>query len=354
MNFSALYEKYDSMAQPAYTVKVGNQVLNVGRDLRLLRAECTLTCRREAGSLYLEAALDPEGENGKAWIKALQVGAVCTFSVGYGSSQTQVFKGFLYDVVWQDPLDQGAMGLEALFLDVRGWLMTTSHADGGSTRKLSQMIQGILKQSGCTQLADKRTVGTVPEAWDLPTLRMGESDYAVLCRAADFLCWEFCVYAGELTFGPARKNTSPTVVFEGSQGLLQCRRRCTLEEQCGAVAVSGADDQGGRIYARRARSKDSGFGTAHMGDFLSGDLLQPEPTVRTMAQATYLAKARMEDRQHRAGGVSGSCLGLPEVRPGRFIQFQGLSQAVNGSYYVHTVRHMLDLNGYETFFEAEG
>ena len=76
----------------------------------------------------------------------------------------------------------------------------------------------------------------------------------------------------------------------------------TLAGQCAAVAVGGTDDSGERLYSRQARKKDSGFGTGKMSSALSGDFYQPEPFVRTMAQAQYLSKARMEWRQRQSGG----------------------------------------------------
>lgn len=353
MDFTSLYQIYGGMTRPAYTLQVGGQTLAVGDDVRLLRAVCELTCRQRAGYLQVEAILDPEGENGSVWLNAFQVGAKCSFSLGYGSSKTKVFCGFLYEASWNDPLAQGPLGLEAVFLDVRGRLMASSCADAGSVRTMSQMLRTIFSQNCCTDLASSQTVKSVPEDWDLPALRLGLSDYETICRLASFLCYEFYAWADELYFGPPRPNSRPAVTFCDPTGLMEFRRRRTLAGQCGAVVVSGADDKGEPILTRQARSPDSGFGSDEMCTALSNDLHQPEPTIRTMAQAQYLAKARMETRQHQAGGVIGRCLGTPELRPGRFLNASGLSEAVNGTYYVHTVRHILDVNGYETYFEAE-
>lgn len=353
MDFSALYNKYDRMAAPAYTLTVGNTALPVGNDAKLLRAVCELTCRQEAGYLQIEAVMDPEGANGSQWLDALQVGAACSFSLGYGSEKTEVFCGFLYEVHWEDPLTQGPLGVEAVFLDVRGRLMTSSCADAGKARTLSQMIETVLGQSCCTKLATSRKIQKPPTDWDLPVQRAGISDYELLCQAASFLCYEFYAYADTLYFGPSRPDSSPVVTFCEATGLLRLRRRCTLEHQCAAVSVSGTDDTGERISVRQARNQDSGFGADQISAALTNDLHQPEPTVRTMAQAQYLAKARMDQLQHQAGGIAGGCLGAPELRPGRFIQISGLSDVVNGSYYVHTVRHTLDADGYKTEWEAE-
>ena len=353
MEFSALYEEYKEMVVPSYTLKVGGEDIRLGVDVALHRLECELTCRREAGSLYLEAALDEKGENGSRWMKAFQIGAECTLSLGYQKREKEIFSGFLYELSWNDPLDDGVMELSAVFLDARGRLMTASCADAGSARTLSQLMKAILSQSCCKGLAGKQKIADVPKDWDLPAQRPGVSDYEVVCRAAEFLCYEFYVFGKELYFGPPRPETGPILTFKGSRGLVELKRRRTLAGQCGAIAVSGTDDRGERILSRQARAKDSGFGAKKMGAALSNDIHQPEPTVHTMAQADYLAKARMEQRQHRAGGLSGQCMGVPDLRPGRFIQVKQLSEPVNGTYYVHTVRHVLDIEGYSTYFEAE-
>lgn len=353
MDFSTLYKKYDRMAAPAYTLKVGNTNLPVGDDVKLLRAVCELTCRQKAGYLTVEAVMDSEGQNSSQWLDALQVGAVCSFSLGYGSEKTEVFCGFLYEVNWDEPLTQGPLGLEAIFLDVRGQLMASACADAGKARTLSQMIETILGQSCCTKLATSRKIEPPPNDWDLPVQRAGLSDLELLHQAASFLCYEFYAYANTLYFGPSRPDSSPVVTFGDTTGLLRLRRRRTLEHQCAAVSVSGTDDKGERILIRQARNRDSGFGTDQISAAITNDWHQPEPTVRTMAQARYLAKARMERIQHQAGGIAGGCLGVPELRPGRFIKISGLSEISNGTYYVHTVRHTLDADGYKTDWEAE-
>lgn len=353
MDFSQLYQQYGGLREPGYTLTVDGAELTPGRDARLLGLACELTCSLRAGFLWLEAALDPDGEQGGAWLDAFQLGAVCALSLGYGAARTEVFRGFVYDVSRSDPLRGGDVGLEAVCLDARGALMLSSRADAGAGRTLSQLVGGILEQSCCTRLAGTRTVADPPEGWDLPARRLGESDYEVVCAAARLLCYEFYAFADGLYFGPPRPDSSPCLSFDGPNGLIELRRRRTLAGQCAAVAVSGADGRGQRVYARHSRARDSGFGAGQMAQALSLDLHQPVDAVRTMAQAQYLAQARMEERQRRTGGVSGRCAGLPELRPGRFVALSGLDRETNGPYYVRTVRHTLDEQGFETFFEAE-
>lgn len=348
MKFSELSQTYGAMRAPAFSLSVDGGKLETGPGVRLKRAECTLTSGRKAGALALELRLDPEGDGGKSWLDALQPGAAGTFSLGWEETCKEVFTGTLWEMTWSDPLEGGAMEVEAVFLDAKGKLELTSLADAGAERKLSQLVQTALDASGAST-----EVGSVPEDWDLPARRQGGTCRKVLQAAAEFLCWEFYDFGGKLYFGPPRPEREAVLEYDGPDGLTELRRRRTLAGQCGGVAVSGADGAGERLWAKTDRTADSGYGTGKMGSVLSGFRHTPESAVGTMAQAQYLSQARMEAIQRRAGGVFGRGAGVPELRPGRFIKLSGLSEAVNGTFYVHTVRHVLDAGGFESSFEAE-
>lgn len=348
MKFSELSQTYGAMRVPSFSIRVGGSALDTGPGARLVRAECTLTAGMEAGALVLEVRLDPEGEAGKSWLDALQPGVAGTFSLGWEGTNTEVFTGLLWEMSWSDPLEGGALEAEAVFLDAKGKLELTSLADAGAERKLSQLVQTVLDASGASS-----EVGTIPEDWDLPVRRRGESCRELLQAAAEFLCWEFYDFGGKLYFGPPRPESEAVFEYDGPDGLTALRRWRTLAGQCGGVAVSGADGAGERLWSKTDRTADSGYGSDKMGSVLTGFVHTPESAVQTMAQAQYLSQARMEAIQRRGGGVSGRGVGIPELRPGRFVKLSGLSGAVNGSWYVRTVRHSLDAGGFETSFEAE-
>ena len=353
MNFSGLYEKYGGFRKPTFTLIVNGSRLQTGEGARLQLLECELTARRRAGSLFLAAELTPGTDLADTWLRAIQLGAVCSLALGYQGTEEDVFSGFVYDVIWDDPLDGGPQCVELTCLDVRGQLMLAACSDAGAARTLSQMVQTTLQQSCCTRMAPSVKIGAVPADWDLPFQRPGATDFSVLCDAADFLCFEFYAWADTVYFGPPRPSQETAVTFDGPNGLIRLRRRRTLAGQCAAVAVSGADDKGERLYARQPRASGKGFGAGQLGAALTRDLHRAEPAVRTMAQAKYLARARMEDRQRQGGALTGRGTGLPDLRPGRFVAAGKLSEAVNGSYYVQLVRHTVDDTGFETCFEAE-
>lgn len=353
MKFSALYDRFHGMEHPDYGLKVGGTEIRSGERAILTRLECELTCRREAGYLYMEGTLNPTVEDGKRWLDAFALGAECELSLGYEAQLEPVFRGFLYEVSWSDPLEEGAMELRAMFLDARGRLMTSACADAGAARTVSQMVKTILSQSSCKKLASNQKISAPPKDWDLPVRRQNRSDYETVCEAAEFLCYEFYVCGEELYFGAPRPERKPIVTFDTVTGVqkLTCSR--TLANQCAAVVVSGTDDRGERIQARQPRESDSGFGCGKMASVLSNDIHQPEEAVRTMAQAKYLAQARMEQRQHQSAALTGTCLGVPQLRPGRFVKVENRSEPVCGTFYLRSVRHILDADGYRTEFEGE-
>ena len=56
------------------------------------------------------------------------------------------------------------------------------------------------------------------------------------------------------------------------------------------------------------------------------------------------------------GFVSGSgiCVGLPELIPGRYVTIEGADAKSNGTYFITKVRHLFELNGFQTAFEIKG
>lgn len=353
MKYSGLHEKYGGFRRPTFSPKVNGQKLNVGDGAKVESLECRLTTRRQAGSIFLLAELTPGKELANTWLSAIQLGAVCTLALGYQETEEDVFSGFVYDVIWDDPLDTGTQQVEMICLDVRGQLMLSALSDAGATRSLSQLVKAVLKQSPCTRMASNVSIGKIPSDWDLPFQRTGPTDFEILCSAADFLCYEFYAFANTVYFGPARDSSEVAVEFDAANGLMRLRHRKTLAAQCAAVAVSGTDDNGQRLYAREARSTDQGYGIGQIKAALGQDVHRAEPAIRTMAQANYLAQARMQMRQHQAGLLIGQGTGIPELRPGRFVKASGLSDQVNGSYYIVDVIHTIDETGFETYFEAE-
>ena len=74
--------------------------------------------------------------------------------------------------------------------------------------------------------------------------------------------------------------------------------------------------------------------------------------VSTRTQARALALDILQNQLKEAVRVSGSTVGLPDLRAGRTIVLKGLGRRFNGHYFVTSTQHKIDANGYHTRFEA--
>ena len=50
--------------------------------------------------------------------------------------------------------------------------------------------------------------------------------------------------------------------------------------------------------------------------------------------------------------MTGSTIGLPDLRAGQVIKIKGVDYRFDGEYFVTQTTHTLDTNGYKTTFKA--
>jgi len=67
-----------------------------------------------------------------------------------------------------------------------------------------------------------------------------------------------------------------------------------------------------------------------------------DPTVSSQVEAGYRAEYLMEEISYRLGTLEAEFIGLPELIPGRFIKLTGLGTGPSNTFYLHTVRHIMD------------
>ena len=74
--------------------------------------------------------------------------------------------------------------------------------------------------------------------------------------------------------------------------------------------------------------------------------------VRSIEEAENRAYSELEKISDELIKASGETIGIPEIKPGEYIQVEGASDWFSGKYYIDTVEHKIDSNGYRTKFEA--
>ena len=62
----------------------------------------------------------------------------------------------------------------------------------------------------------------------------------------------------------------------------------------------------------------------------------------------------MDEERQKAVHCSRTCIGIPQIVPGRSLTIRKLDAWIDGTYEILSVEHRIDENGYTTQFELGG
>ena len=79
-----------------------------------------------------------------------------------------------------------------------------------------------------------------------------------------------------------------------------------------------------------------------------------DPLEFTAAGLKRVAQAIFNERSMEFVSGRGSCIGLPELVPGRYLKIDGMDKHTNGLYFISRVVHRYSEQGFTTDFELKG
>lgn len=345
--FAQLAQKYSNFMVPALKVKRQGKDLIAAEKLAVDNIQLALSLDNASSCRFsVVNAYDLKARTFDPNIKSkLMLGTVLDVELGYGSATTPVFKGYVSELTYDF---QDAPALQVTVLDVRRLMMEgQSRMLIHSVRSYSQAFTEVMQryQKICTQLViDKTDDG-------LTGLAQTTSDYVFVAKE---LAWkadrEFFVLAGKAYFRTPRKEEAPILPLEWGAGILSFSRSALYHDA--VVQVIGFDEQNKKALQGEAQSKAT--------DPQTSVVSEPQPTVLAEPDAVETEqvnkRAQTEDkkRRRRAQDGLGTCIGLPEIVPGRFIELKKLDRDLDGKYYVKSVEHNLGADGFTTNFSTEG
>jgi Bacteriophage probable baseplate hub protein len=157
-------------------------------------------------------------------------------------------------------------------------------------------------------------------------------------------------------FGPSERLPLPDDHYELEWGktLLEFTPMLKTSGQARSVTVRASNRSGkGRVQAK-----------ATLSDFTLNQDLYPyldalgedkeisDRVMRTNDEAKELAKATMRTSLKSLLEVTGSTIGLPDLRAGQVIEIKGVDYRFDGRYFVTQTTHTVDTGGYKTVFKA--
>lgn len=351
-DYSSLQKKYKGFAVPAAKVVIGGTDLMAMKEAHVTSLEVVLSIEG-AGSarVVLGNCYDYKNGSFQAKLKNLAVlGKTVEVSLGYGSSLLTVFKGFLFSTGMVLDAEEG-ISFEIMALDVRRLMMSDNfHAAEHSIKNYSDAVTTIMKryQKLCTAKIENTS-----ENFQDGVIRQNASDYDFIVRdliGSGLVEREFFVVADKAYFRKPRSVSSVLLTLGIGKGLIRFSRNAEYENQ--KFLVCGFDPVSGKAVEGSAVSKATDSLTDALGG--AGERIIMDPACISSAQAGNMAKNLAAIALAKRQRAEGSCVGLPEIIPGRFLKLERVDSQMNQKYYVTRVTHTYDEDGFLTAFETEG
>jgi phage protein D len=348
-NFSSLSKKYDNFRVPAAKLRVGGRnILDIkGVSLDNLQIRLSLNGAGSA-SFTMNDCYDYKNSTFLKELKSAAVlGKTVEAELGYGSSTVLVFKGFLAAVDMALDVEDG-ISFVMTAMDARRLMMTDNqHSVMYTEKKYSDIAKKILKRY--EPLCSAKVEATSGELEN--PIQQELSDYEFLTgKLARQDGMEFFVVADKAYFRKKKSNKTPAITLGIESGLKSFKRRAVYLDR--KIQVQG--------YSANPGERILGEADAKSGEKQEKALHEAGLTVVKMADistaqaAGNAAKSLAEALADESMQAEGTCVGLPQIVPGRFIKIEGIDSMADKKYYVTEVSHTLGGNGFTTSFEING
>lgn len=343
---AALEQKYENFMVPAVRIRVNGKDVagNGGAVVESLRVKLALD---DSGSadFTLTHVYDSEKRSFAKKVKDLvMLGSLVKIEIGYGSSLEEVFAGFIYNIHYQvgemPSLSVAVMDLRRLMAENQKSYYTYSQ------KSSSDVVMEILKTY---QPMFSKAVITKTKAEEDPDFEQNGSDLdfiQTLCRRSNR---EFLVCGSKVYFRKPRSVDASIVTLENGRSLLAFSREMIYKDETIHVVVRKDDKE---VLRESEKVKTGSAEVRSLNIPIQKYIVESDIKTREKAK-DRLAKEIVEvTKQCQAG--SGSCIGLPDLVPGRYIEIAKVDAMLDGKYYLKSVEHQWGSDGYQTSFEVGG
>lgn len=370
-----LKEKYENFSHPLAQIMVnGKDVVDNKYGFRLSDIEVEMTSGFEAAmaTFWIYGCYD---ENLSEFRfsdlkKYIFMGSSVVINLGYGIHVREIFRGFISRVNFSFREGEEAMpGVEVTAMDVKGIMMSGNYSKQLEVSSFSEGVRKILEQTASayerlrsievitkldiTDTPDREEIGGGSQgdrATDKTIEMVCESDYEFVVKAAKKFNYEFFSIGGTVYFRKAKNNKEILMEAGPGDGLRSYDVGYDLTGIVGRVEVRGMDVGKSKVISSSKKLQNK---------ISQGNKAKPlvnktqkvyiDPTVSSQKDAGYRAEYLMEDISYRLGTLEAEFIGLPELTPGRFLKIKGLGTAASNTFYLVTVRHIMDSQrGYVT------
>jgi len=364
MELVALSKTYRDFYAPTYAVRLGRQDLM--RDLVVAVSQVEVDLILGAASRFTFTLTDCYSHKLQAFqtgrgvdlLTLISFGAEVEICMGYrdAKSTPTAMRGMITEITTNFP-ESGSPELSVAGYD-HGFALTL----GKNSRTWSKARDS----DAAREIASFNNLNAAIQDTDEQHAQIEqnqESDWEFLKKLADRNHFE--IYVDEqktLHFGKPNDKGGAVVRLVYGEGLISFKPEANLAGQISKVEVYGWNTQTKKaIVGVATAGEESGLSGKSAGQYFNSLVRDPSkrPTLRlrqpvfTQAEADKRAKAALSERAKQFLTGDGESMGLPEVRPDRNIELDGLGVPFSKVYYIQQATHKIDSNGYRTRFKIK-
>lgn len=348
--YAQLREKYQDFTTPKVELNIGGLSLLEQKGISVEQVQIKLSTENAgSASFTINSGYDYEKSSFNSTLKDKVIpGKVVTVKVGYMSSTTEVFKGFIASVDVRFDVENGIF-FTITAMDARRLMMTDNKPYAlYSKPNYSDIVKTIMSRYAA--LCSLKCDDTNDKLEDVVSQR--ESDYDFITKKliqAGRVDREFFIVADKAYFRKPRSVTSPVITLGINNGLKNFNRSLNYLNKVFEVHGYNPDTQTHLIGSAAAKSGDKQSDVIKAGiEVVALSDCKTQTDVADAAKSMAM-KAKNENKK-----ASGTCIGLPEIVPGRFIKISGVDSLINKKFYIIDVTHTINYNGFLTSFTTEG
>ena len=340
---TALRKKYNDFTNPSLEIIIDGKRMVMTKKSMIQQLSVDLTSGYEASGceFVISGCYDYQKKDFDSSIELpLQVGAKAEILIGYQSKKESVFTGYIDTVSWEFSEDMSP-SIRVRCMDAKGLLMKNRRLEEFRQTKPDAVVSYLLSQQPVRTYLTGKSVDMCSKE-EVP-LRAGMlTDYEIICQQAQKMGFEFFIIDGKAYFQEIEKNKLPIMTLEPEAGIQSLTSSVSGNTLVNEVEVRAIDDKKGKLIKGNARltGRFSKGSTANRIKVSTTQVFY-EAGVESAMEAKKRAKVRIDAMKSGFGSLEITCMGIPELVPGRFVKIDGFADAINDKYYITAVTHDL-------------
>lgn len=368
-NFKDLKIKYDSFEYPFIMIYIdGKEVSKNKSGFVVSDIEIELTSGYEASiaTFCIYNSFDNEISNFRTEeVKDyICIGSGVEIALGYGTEAQYVFCGFISRVNFF--YEEGnAPGIRVTAMDIKGVMMASKYSRQLKATSFGEAVKEILDNGPYQGMTTSQLIKGI-EVSDTPDKVMGtsesrkasdrtiemvaESDYEFIVKAAKKYNYEFFTECGVVYFRKAKQNAEILMEMGPADGLKTFDVEYDITGLVGTIKARGTDVSKARVIeAKQKFNQKISMGNKAKKLIKNSEKVYLDATITSKEEADYRVESLMEEMSYRFGSLQCTCIGIPELLPGKYLELRSLGEPVDNYFYLTKVVHRLDNErGYET------